>query len=177
MMASVILSGEAIHCFLWCREGNWNADVRAGSGCWLPGCLAEPEHIPSPPLSCGDVSPSAGNLNLTRENANNRGRTFRFMGTQIKARSKESLLITSHHFDEIPSRHDFQYERFLWAQAWVDGLHHGREGLAVGLAHKCRIKSLLRSRQARKPKRQDATRITSLEAHPCDYLFQEGPTS
>lgn len=56
-------------------------------------CLSR-EHTLSPALPCGDTSYSAGNLHLTRENANNAQRTFRLMSTQINARSKESLLTT-----------------------------------------------------------------------------------
>lgn len=65
-------------------------------------CLSQ-EHTLSPALPRGDASYSAGNLHLTRENANNARRTFRLVSTQINARSKESLLTTSQHYEEIPA--------------------------------------------------------------------------
>jgi hypothetical protein len=92
---------------------------------------------------------STRDLNLSRENANNAGRTFRLINTHIKARSKKgySLLLTA---------------VMRYPPEWVQ------------VQSKYRVKSLLRSWQIRKPIRdriqlaKTGYMLTILKAHSSD---------
>lgn len=121
---------------------------------WMPTVWAKCTHS----SSHGVVSSRACNLNLTGESTNNAGMTFRCITTQIKARSKDSLLITSQCCAEIPAWHEVYWGSGLsgWAPAWKERLRTSSQGQSQELDQ---IKAVQENRQ-------DAARLTNLKAHP-----------